>query len=96
MVFGSGFSPFYLISMLEQSTSPVNSGRSRKRSLSFDLNMDHISSGSTSSQNIKSIEGLRSLHGDQEVFILSIFYRNFLNVEDFSVAYMCWPKCPSL
>ena len=45
--------------------------------------MDHISSGSTFSQNIESIEGLRSLHADQEVFILSISPRNFLNVEDF-------------
>ena len=27
-------------------------------------------------------------HTDQEVFILSIFSRNFLNVEEFSVAYM--------
>jgi len=26
---------------------------------------------------------LRSLHADQEIFILSIFSRNFLNVEDF-------------
>ena len=50
--------------------------------------MDHISSGSNFSQNIESIEGLISLHADQEVFILSIFPRNFLNVEDFSEAYM--------
>ena len=76
------------MSTSEQSTSPTNSGRSRKRSLSPDINMDHISSGSTFSQNIESIEGLRSLHADQEVFILSIFPRNFLNVEDFCVAYM--------
>ena len=61
------------MSTSEQSTSPANSGRSHKRSLSPDLNMDHISSGSTFSQNIESIEGLRSLHADQEVFILSIF-----------------------
>ena len=74
--------------MSKQSTSPANSGRSRKRSLSPDLNMDHISSGSTFSQNIESIEGFRSLHADQEVFILSIFPRNFLNVENFCVAYM--------
>ena len=80
---GSGFSPFYLMSTSEQSTSPANSGRSRKRSLSPDLNMDHISSGSTFSQNIESIEGLRSLHADQEIFILSLFSHNFLNVEDF-------------
>ena len=74
------------MSTSEQSTFPINSGR--KRSLSPDLNIDHISSGSTYSQNIKSIEGLRSLHADQEVFILSIFPRNFLNVEDFYVAYI--------
>ena len=52
------------MSMSEQSTSLANSGHSRKRSLSPDLNMDHISSGSTFSQNIESIEGLRSLHAD--------------------------------
>ena len=68
--------------------SPANSGRSRKRSLSPDLNMEDISSGSTFSQNIKSIEGLTSLHADQEVFTVSIFFHNFLNVEAFSVAYM--------
>ena len=61
------------MSTSEQSTSPTNSGRSRKRSLSPDLNKDHISSGSTFSQNIGSIEELRSLHTDQEVIILSIF-----------------------
>ena len=71
------------MSMSEQSTSPANSGRSRKWSLSPDLSMDYISSGSTFSHNIESIEGLRSLHADQEVIILSIFSRNFLNVEDF-------------
>ena len=76
------------MSTAKQNTSPVNSDRRGLRSLSPDLNMNHISSGSTFSQNIESIEGLRSLHGDQEVFILSIFSRNFLNVEDFSVAYM--------
>ena len=72
-IFGPGFSPFYLMSTSEQSTSPANSGCSRKRSLSPGLNIDHISSGSTFSQNIESIEELRSLHADQEVFILSIF-----------------------
>ena len=87
-IFGSGFSPFYLMSTSEQSTFPVNSGRSRKRSLSPDLNMDHISSGSTFSQNIESIEGLTSLHADQQVFIVSFFFCNFLNIEAFSVAYM--------
>ena len=71
------------MSTSEQSTSPANSGRSRKWSLSPDLNMDHISSGSTFSQNTESTEGLRSLHADQEIFILSISPRNFLNVEDF-------------
>ena len=71
------------MSTSEQSTSLANSGRSRKRSLSPDLNMDHISSGSTFSQNIESIEGLRSLHADQEVFYFINFSRNFLNVEDF-------------
>ena len=50
--------------------------------------MEDISSGSTFSQNIESIEGLTSLHADQQVFIVSIFFRNFLNVKSFSVAYM--------
>ena len=62
------------MSTSEQSTSPANSGRSHKRSLSPDLNMEDISSGSTFSQNIESIEGLTSLHADQEVFIVSIFF----------------------
>jgi len=61
------------MSTSEQSTFPANSGSSRKRSLSLDLYIDHISSGSTFSQNIESIEGLRSLHADQEVLILSNF-----------------------
>ena len=76
------------MSTSEQSTSPVNSGRSRKRSLSPDLNMNHISSCSTSSQNVENLEGLTSLHADQQVFIVSIFFRNFLNIESFSVTYM--------
>jgi len=50
--------------------------------------MDHVSYGSTFSQKIESIEGLRSLDVDQEVFNLSIFSRNFLNVEDFCASYM--------
>ena len=76
------------MSTSKQSTFPTNSGRSRKRSLYPDLNIDHISSGSTFSQNIKCIEGLSSLHADQEVIILPIFSCNFLNLEDLCVAYM--------
>ena len=75
------------MSTSEQCTSPANSDRSRKRSLSPDLNMDHISSGSTFSQNIESIEGLRSLHADQDIFILS-FLPQFLICERFCLAYM--------
>ena len=60
------------MSTAEQNTS-ANLDRRRPRSLSPDLNMNHISSGSTSSQNIESIEELRSLDVDQEVFILSFF-----------------------
>ena len=52
------------MSTSEQFTSPANSGRSRKRSLSGDLNMEDISSGSTFFQNIENIEGLTSLHAD--------------------------------
>ena len=70
------------MSTADQTTSPANSGRRRPRSLSPDLNMNHISSGSTSSQNIESIEG-RSLDADQEIFILSFFSRNFLYVKKF-------------
>ena len=76
------------MSTSEQYTSPANSGRSRKRSLSPNLNMEDISSGSTFSQNIENIEGLTSLHADQQVFIVSIFFSNFLNVESCSIAYM--------
>jgi len=61
------------MSTSEQSTSPTNSGRSHKQSLCPDLNIDHISSSLTFSQSIESIEGLRSLHADQEVIILSNF-----------------------
>ena len=71
------------MSTAEQNTSPVNSGRRRPRSLSPDLNMNYISSGSTSSQNIEGIEGLRSLNSDQEVFILPFFPRIFLYVKFF-------------
>jgi len=53
------------MSTSEQSTSPANYGRSRKRCLSGDLNMEDITSDSTFSQNIKNIEGLTSLHADQ-------------------------------
>ena len=70
------------MSTSEQSTFPANSGRSRKRSLSPDLNMENISSGSTFSQNIESIEGLTSLHVDQQVFIVS-FFSQFLKCRSF-------------
>jgi len=70
------------MSTAEQNISPANSGRRRPRSVSPDLNMNHISSGSTS-QNIESIEGLRSLDADQEVFILTFFSRNFLYVKNY-------------
>ena len=38
-----------------------------------DLNMEDIASGSTLSQNIENLEGLTSLHSDQQVLIVSIF-----------------------
>ena len=50
--------------------------------------MEDISSGSTFSQNIENIEGLTSLHADQQVLIVSNFSRNFLNIEFFSLVYM--------
>ena len=71
------------MSTAEQNTSPANSGRRRSQSISPDLNMNHISFGSTFSQNIESIESLRSLNVDQEVFILLFFPRNFLYVKNF-------------
>ena len=71
------------MSTSEQSTSPANSVRSRKRCLSGDLNMEDISSGSTFSQNIENIEGLTSLHADQQVLIVSVFFPQFLKYRIF-------------
>ena len=71
------------MSTSEHSNSPANSGRSRKRSLSGDLNMEDISSGSTFSQNIENIEGLTSLHADEQVLIVSIFSPQFLKYRIF-------------
>ena len=39
------------------------------------LNMEDIASGSTFSQNIENLEGLTSLHADQQVLIVSFFLK---------------------
>ena len=39
-----------------------------------DLNMEDIASGSTFSQNIENLEGLTSLHADQQVLIVYIYF----------------------
>ena len=53
-----------------------------------DLNLEDITSGSTFSQNIENLEGLTSLHGDQQVLIIYIYFKNiFLNIEFFSLVY---------
>ena len=41
-----------------------------------DLNMEDIASGSTFSHNIENLEGLTSLHADQQVLIVYIYFKN--------------------
>ena len=39
-----------------------------------DLNIEDIASGYTFSQNIENLEGLTSLHADEQVLIVSVFF----------------------